>query len=96
MTGVQTCALPISDIDIQILSKPNVIVVERHLLVKENGDSYVWLAKDDKAVRVPVTTGLTDQLAYEITSGLEEGDLLITQGIKSLTEGAKIRIIEGN
>ncbi|MCB5265213.1 MAG: efflux RND transporter periplasmic adaptor subunit [Candidatus Cloacimonetes bacterium] len=85
-----------ADIDIQILSKPNVIVVERHLLVKENGDSYVWLAKDDKAVRVPVTTGLTDQLAYEITSGLEEGDLLITQGIKSLTEGAKIRIIEGN
>ena len=85
-----------ADIDIQILSKPNVIVVERHQLVKENGDSYVWLAKDDKAVRVPVTTGLTDQLAYEITSGLEEGDLLITQGIKSLTEGAKIRIIEGN
>jgi RND family efflux transporter MFP subunit len=85
-----------AEIGIQILNKPNVIVVERHLLVKENGDSFVWLAKGDKAVRVPVTTGLTDQLAYEITSGLEEGDLLITQGMKSLSEGAKIRIIEGN
>ena len=85
-----------AEISVQILSKPNVIVVQRHQLVKENGDTFVWLAKDDKAVRVPVTTGLNDQLAYEITSGLEEGDLLITQGIKSLTEGAKIRIIEGN
>ncbi|MCB5252005.1 MAG: efflux RND transporter periplasmic adaptor subunit [Candidatus Cloacimonadaceae bacterium] len=85
-----------ADIDIQIFSKPNVFVVERHHLVLENGDKFVWLARDGKAVRVPVTTGLTDQLAYEITSGLQEGDELITAGIKSLTEGAKVRIIEGN
>ncbi len=85
-----------AEIDIQILSKPNVFVVERQHLVKENGDNFVWLAQDDKAVRVPVTTGITDQLIYEVTSGLEEGDILITAGIKSLTEGAKIRIIEGN
>lgn len=85
-----------ADIDILIFSKPNVFVVKRHHLVTENGDTFVWLARDGKAVRVPVTTGLTDQLAYEISSGLEEGDLLITGGIKSVTEGAKIRIIEGN
>jgi RND family efflux transporter MFP subunit len=85
-----------AEIGIQILSKPNAIVVQRHHLVRENGDAFVWLAREDKAVRVPVSTGLTDQLIYELSSGLEEGDILITEGIKSLTEGAKIRIIEGN
>ncbi|MDD3282452.1 MAG: efflux RND transporter periplasmic adaptor subunit [Candidatus Cloacimonetes bacterium] len=85
-----------AELGVQVLRLPNVIIVDRHHLVRENGEAFVWLARDNKATKVPVTTGVTDQLKYEITEGLQEGDLLITEGIKSLTEGAKIRIIEGN
>ncbi|MDD4147851.1 MAG: efflux RND transporter periplasmic adaptor subunit [Candidatus Cloacimonetes bacterium] len=85
-----------AEIGVQVLTKPNVLIVDRHHLVRENGDAFVWLAREDKATKVPVTTGITDQLRYEITEGLEIGDTLITEGIKALSEGAKIRIIEGN
>ncbi|MCB5277576.1 MAG: efflux RND transporter periplasmic adaptor subunit [Candidatus Cloacimonadaceae bacterium] len=85
-----------AEIGIQTLSKPNVFIVDRNNLVRENGDDFVWLAREDKATKVPVTTGVTDQLRYEISEGLQAGDMLIIEGIKSLSEGAKIRIIEGN
>jgi RND family efflux transporter MFP subunit len=85
-----------AEIGIRVLSKANVIVVDRHHLVTENDQSYVWVAREDKAHKIAVSTGINDQLRYEITEGLEAGDLLITEGIKSLSDGAKIRIIEGN
>ena len=85
-----------AEIEVEISRKANVFVVERQHLVKENGDFFVWKAEADKATRVPVEIGLTNQLEYEVVSGLSDGDSIITEGIKSLTEGAKIRIIEGS
>jgi hypothetical protein len=83
-----------AEISIEVFSKPNVIVVERHQIVSENGTQYVWLNQDGKAVKREITTGLDNTLAFEITSGLNPGDLLITEGINMLTEGAKLRVIE--
>lgn len=85
-----------AELEVEILNKPNTFVIPRHQLVKENGEYYIWKAENDKATRVQVETGLENQLEYEITSGINEGDLLITEGIKSLSEGTKIRIIEGS
>lgn len=85
-----------AEIAVEVLRKPQVFVMQRHHLVRENGDYYLWLAKDGLATRVLVEVGLTNQLEYEIVSGLAEQDTIITEGIKSLTEGAKIRIIEGS
>jgi len=83
-----------AEISIEVFSKPNVIVVERHQIVSENGTKYVWLNQDGKAVKREITTGLDNTLAFEIISGLNPGDLLITEGINMLTEGAKLRVIE--
>jgi len=83
-------------IDLQIARRENTFAVERHLLMQENSDHYLWLAEDDRAKRVKVEIGLSSQLEYEIVSGLNEGDSVITEGFKSLSEGSKIRIIEGS
>ncbi|PKN77722.1 MAG: efflux RND transporter periplasmic adaptor subunit [Candidatus Cloacimonetes bacterium HGW-Cloacimonetes-1] len=83
-----------ADIRLSILSKPNSIVVDRQNIVTENGESYVWIAKDDKAVKTPITVGLDNQLQFEVLSGLSVGDSLITEGINMLSENVKIRIID--
>lgn len=85
-----------AELQVEVLSKPNTFVIPRHQLIRENGNSYLWVAEGEKATRRQVEVGLESQLDYEITSGLAAGDLLITEGIKSLFEGAKIRIIEGS
>ncbi|PKN72070.1 MAG: efflux RND transporter periplasmic adaptor subunit [Candidatus Cloacimonetes bacterium HGW-Cloacimonetes-3] len=83
-----------AEVNIVILSKPNTIVVQREHLVYENGDKYVWLNIGDKAVKTPVVTGLDSSLEFEITSGLNSGDVLITEGINMLNENAKLRVID--
>lgn len=85
-----------AEIGIEILSKPNVILVQRHHILHENGASYVYMAVDGKAVRSEIVTGLDNQMQYEVISGLQSGDQLITQGLKSLSDGTKIRIAEGS
>jgi membrane fusion protein, multidrug efflux system len=85
-----------AEISVEIARKANTFTVQRHHLVRENEDYFLWLADGDKAKRVAVEIGLDNQLEYEITSGLSEGDLMIIEGIKSLSEDSKIRIIEGS
>jgi multidrug efflux pump subunit AcrA (membrane-fusion protein) len=56
-----------AEISIEILTKPNVIVVERHQIQSNNGTKYVWLNQDGKAVKREITTGLDNTLAYELS-----------------------------
>ena len=83
-----------AEIDIEVLSKPNVIVVDRQSLVMENGNYFVWVNEAGKAVRRPVQIGLDNALEFEITSGLNVGDQLITEGVNMLTDNAKLQVIE--
>ncbi|MDD3535797.1 MAG: efflux RND transporter periplasmic adaptor subunit [Candidatus Cloacimonetes bacterium] len=85
-----------AEIELEVQRKPDVFVVQRQHLVRENGNFYLWLAEGDTAKRQQVEIGLNNQMEYEIVSGLSEADIVITEGIKSLSEGAKIRIIEGS
>ena len=81
-------------IGIEVLSKSNVIVVERQYLVTDNGNTYVWVSEGGKAVKRQVQTGLDNSLAFEIVSGLNPGDMLITEGINMLSDNSKIQVIE--
>ena len=83
-----------AEIAIEVLSKPNVFVVEREQILYENGNAYVWLNENGKAVRRPITTGLDNSLSFEVTSGLNGGENLITEGINMLSDNAKLQVIE--
>ncbi len=83
-----------ADLSIEILSKPNVFVVDREHIVYENGDAFVWLNENGKAVKRPIETGLDNSLSFEITKGLTGGENLIVEGINMLSENAKLQVIE--
>ncbi len=83
-----------AEIAIEVMSKPNVFVVEREHIVYENGESFVWLNENGKAVKRPITTGLDNSLSFEVISGLSGGENLITEGINMLTDNAKLQVID--
>lgn len=74
-----------------IQEEENVFVLPQTALKTYNDDTTVFIVTpDDKAKRVVVTTGISNDADTQITSGLVSGDKVITAG--SVTEGSKIRI----
>ena len=59
--------------------KQDVLLVPSECVFLNNsGETYVLLKKEDSAVEIPVDTGITDGRMTEITSGLSEGDLVLS------------------
>lgn len=57
---------------------------------------HVWLVEDNGTVRKqPVTTGrITDDMMV-IRKGLSQGDVVVSAGVDYLSEGQKVRVLEG-
>lgn len=74
----------------------DAVLIPSDALYFENGDAYVFLAVDGKAVRTPVTVGLYTAETIAVTDGLKEGDPVISTWSATLRDGAPIRIVEGS
>lgn len=72
--------------------KANVIVIPLTALLKNDKGSAVYVVKNETASLVPVTTGNMLENSVEITSGLHQGDRIITAGIDKLADGEKVRL----
>ncbi|HAV41118.1 MAG TPA: efflux RND transporter periplasmic adaptor subunit [Acidobacteria bacterium] len=74
---------------IEVKSKENVLAVPLTALLE---NSYVMVVEGDKAVRKNVTIGLKNKDLIEITSGLNENDLVIVEGNFGLPDGNPVEI----
>ncbi|UYT84329.1 efflux RND transporter periplasmic adaptor subunit [Priestia megaterium] len=61
-------------------------------VVNEDGEKYVYVVKDKKAVRKEVKIGETTNKFIEIKSGVSSKDKVITNPTKNLTDGAEVTI----
>lgn len=61
-------------------------------VVNEDGEKYVYVVKDKKAVRKEVKIGETTNKFIEIKSGLSSKDKVITNPTKNLTDGAEVTV----
>ncbi|MCX6258275.1 MAG: efflux RND transporter periplasmic adaptor subunit [Bacteroidia bacterium] len=74
----------------------NTFVVPVNVIQGSLEERYLYLAKEENGKQVAkkqkVTTGVSYNGQYEITSGLKENDKLITSGYQNLVEGQTIKI----
>ncbi|MCM3791858.1 efflux RND transporter periplasmic adaptor subunit [Priestia megaterium] len=61
-------------------------------VVNEDGEKYVYVVKDKKAVRKKVKIGETTNKFIEIKSGVSSKDKVITNPTKNLTDGAEVTV----
>ena len=74
--------------------RTNVLVVPNGAIVTETGVDYVYEVTDRVVKKKAVETGVSTDAVTEITSGLAEGTLVVTEGQTFLTDGQKVTPVQ--
>lgn len=72
--------------------KENVISVPLDVVLERNGEKFVFIVQENKAIRKTVNTGIENDKNIEITEGLKVGDVVVTSGQDFLSDGSKVEI----
>jgi membrane fusion protein (multidrug efflux system) len=77
-------------IEIDAEERANVVFVPPEIVIQDNGETVVMVAKGDRAERRRIVTGITTDAGVEVISGVQPGELVIVQGHIGLADGAVI------
>jgi membrane fusion protein, multidrug efflux system len=78
------------EVEIDRETHKDVVLVPASAVVREGGETAVFVASANKAMRRAVTLGLENGEKVEITSGLKTGEIVVTVGQNGLPDGADI------
>ena len=73
-------------------SRKSALAVPNQALVTDNGGQYLYVVEAGVVKKVAVRTGVSDDVMTEVTGGIVEGALVITEGQSFLNEGEKVTI----
>lgn len=75
----------------------DTIIVPTAAVVNGNGESFVFVVKDDQAVKTNVTIKETQSEQTAIKGEVDKDALIVTSGQTTLTDGSKVNVVkEGN
>jgi len=73
----------------------DVLIIPRDALMKEEDSIFVFVVKDNRALRREVTTGMSQENLVEIKDNLDLGEEVIVMGKTRVEDGTLVRIIRG-
>jgi len=82
------------NVKVNMGDKSKALVIPRDAIVSSVKDPSVYVVKNAVAQLVKITTGRNIASNIEVVSGLNEGDVVVTNGQINLTSGAKVSIIK--
>ena len=82
------------EVKILVYENKDAIVIQRNLVQTDEKGSYVFVEKNGKASKRYISNGMDSGIEYEVKSGLNVGDKLITQGGSQLNDGVKVNVIQ--
>jgi len=78
------------DVRLATAQRPNAVVVPEDAILALQGITVVWVIKDGKATRRPVTLGVRSPGFVEVIEGVEAGEQVVVGGIEKMSEGAAV------
>ena len=79
-------------VELIVQERLDVPAVPIEALVREGLETFVFVVNDGKALKHPVTTGISDSVQVEIVSGLKAGDSFVLGGKYSLKDGMAVKV----
>lgn len=74
--------------------KKNIVTIPLESIVDEYGKKVVYTVDGETALKKEVTTGLQGEKLVEITSGINEGERVITKGQNFVKENSKVAVVD--
>lgn len=71
--------------------RPQAVVIPEDAILALQGTQIVWVIKDEKATRRPVTLGVRTPGFVEVTEGVEAGEVVVVGGLERLQDGAPVK-----
>jgi len=81
-----------TDVEIVTARKADATRVRRGPFATGEGGAEVFVVRGDRAVKVPVTFGLSSQTYFEVTSGLTPGDEVIVSDMRDYLRLGEVRL----
>ena len=79
-------------LDIDAEARTDTVLVPAEAVIRDNGESVLFVAAGSHAERRVVKTGIEEAARIEINDGVRAGELVITRGHVGLTDGAPITV----
>jgi membrane fusion protein (multidrug efflux system) len=72
--------------------EPQALLIPLRAVLRDEGETNVFVARDGKAAKVPVRLGETQADRVLVLDGLKAGDELITSGVAELEPGQAVQL----
>jgi membrane fusion protein (multidrug efflux system) len=80
-------------IEIVYDERKDALTMPRVALLDDEGEPAVFVVRDNKAVRTPVSLGYINGELAEVRGGLKEGDNVVTAGKVAIRDGSVVEVI---
>lgn len=81
-------------VEIETDTREGSVLIPKRAIVEEDGESFVFVARESQVSRVKVQVGYQNGGDVEIVDGVAAGDPVVVAGQGGLKEGSKIRLVE--
>ncbi|NES30566.1 HlyD family efflux transporter periplasmic adaptor subunit [Micromonospora terminaliae] len=78
-------------VHLRVREAADAVAVPASAVFSEDGRDAVWLLRDGRADRVPVTVGVQGQDLVQIVSGVHAGDRIVVRGADQVHDGQELR-----
>ena len=69
----------------------NALLIPQRVIISGEAVKKVFAVENGRAVEKPITTGIMNHPIIEVTEGLKEGDIVVTEGFYALKDGIKVQ-----
>lgn len=83
-------------VNLQLGNDSDALLIPSQAVIPTARNKQVIVLRKDSAVFTPVETGIRDSAFVQITSGLMEGDTVITSGLMVVRPNSKIKVVRVN